>query len=58
MEKKIVETNVNFIETEKRVSKVIDSIVESFKIEGIVFTEEELNELISDFREEIKIRVE
>ncbi|WP_158275713.1 hypothetical protein [Marinilabilia rubra] len=58
MEKKVIETNNNFLDTDDRVSKVVDSVVESFAIEGIVFSEEELRKLIADFREEIKIRVE
>lgn len=58
MEKRVIETNTNFLETEERVSKVVDSVVESFAIEGIVFSREELDKLVADFREEIKIRVE
>lgn len=58
MEKKVIETNTNFLEAEDRVSKVVDSVIESFAIEGIVFSENELEKLVADFREEIKIRVE
>jgi hypothetical protein len=58
MEKKVIELNNNFLDAEERVSKVVDSVVESFAIEGIIFTDEELRQLILDFREEIKIRVE
>ncbi|WP_462318068.1 hypothetical protein [Marinilabilia sp.] len=58
MEKKVIETNTNFLEAEERVSKVVDSVIESFAIEGIVFSENELEKLVADFKEEIKIRVE
>jgi hypothetical protein len=58
MERKVIETNTNFLEAEERVSKVVDSVIESFAIEGIVFSENELEKLVADFREEIKIRVE
>jgi hypothetical protein len=58
MEKKIIETNAYFISMEDRITKVVDTVVESFAVEGIVFSEDELKKLVEDFRKEIKIRVE
>jgi hypothetical protein len=43
---------------EDRITKVVDTVVESFAVEGIVFSEDELKKLVEDFRKEIKIRVE
>lgn len=58
MEKKIIETNAYFISMEDRITKVVDTVVESFAVEGIVFSDDELKKLVEDFRKEIKIRVE
>ncbi|WP_016778546.1 hypothetical protein [Anaerophaga thermohalophila] len=58
MEKKIIETNAYFISMEDRITKVVDTVAESFAVEGIVFSEDELKKLVEDFRKEIKIRVE
>lgn len=58
MEKKIIETNAYFISMEDRITKVVDTVVESFAVEGIVFSKDELKKLVEDFRKEIKIRVE
>jgi len=58
MEKKIIETNAYFISMEDRITKVVDTVVESYAVEVIVFSEDELKKLVEDFRKEIKIRVE
>lgn len=55
METKIIDNHPSLCNSDVRFSKTIESIVSSFMIEGILFSEEELKELVRKIEEEINL---
>ena len=54
METKIIDSHPSLRNYDVRFSKTIESVVTSFKIEGIKFSEEELRKIIQKVEAEIK----
>lgn len=55
METSILNNHPTLKDIEERFSKTVDSVVSSFQIEGIEFSSEELEEMITNVKEDLKI---
>jgi len=55
MEMSVVDNHPKLKESEVRFSKTVDSVVSSFRIEGIEFDVAELEEMISNVKKDLKI---
>ncbi|MBR8535262.1 hypothetical protein KDU71_06805 [Carboxylicivirga sediminis] len=54
METKIIDSNPSLKNTEERFQKMLHSLVASFQIEGIHFSEEELQSMVIHVEEDLK----
>ncbi len=56
MKKSVMDSHPDFNEEDVRFNKTVDSVVSSFQIEGIEFSSDELDEMISNVKEELKLK--
>ena len=56
MKKRVMDNHPELNEEDVRFNKTVDSVVSSFQIEGIDFSPEELDEMISNVKEELKLK--
>ena len=54
METKVTDTHPFLQNSDERFKKMLNSIVDSFQIEGIHFSDEELNRLVNKVESELK----
>jgi len=56
MKKRVMDNHPDLKEEDVRFNKTVDSVVSSFQIEGIDFSPKELDEMISNVKEELKLK--
>ncbi len=56
MKKSVMDSHPELKEEDVRFNKTVDSVVSSFQIEGIDFSQKELEEMISKVKEELKLK--
>jgi len=54
METKVIDTHPSLRNVDQRFNKTIESIVSSFRIEGIFFSDEVLAEIVKKVEEEVR----
>ncbi len=54
METKVIDNHPSLKNSEERFKKMLDSLVVSFQIEGIHFSEDELKKIVAPIEDEIK----
>ncbi len=56
MKKSVMDSHPDLNEEDVRFNKTVNSVVSSFQIEGIEFSSDELDEMISNVKEELKLK--